>query len=167
MMLFLRNAVFLLVVPGTVAVWAPLLMNRGRPAASGVVLVLALAVLAAGAAVCLWCIRDFAVLGRGTPLPLDPPKSLVVRGLYRYVRNPMYAGVLTVLLGWLLLYRTRALVVYVLVVAACFQLFVVVCEEPHLARTFGADYEQYRARVGRWLPRMRRAGSHTVFGGQR
>lgn len=95
------------------------------------------------------------MFGRGTPAPIDAPKRLVVRGLYRYTRNPMYLGVLTVILGWAFLFPIGTLVIYGLVVAAGFHLFVMYCEEPHLKRTFGRDYEVYSIRVGRWLPRLR------------
>ena len=106
-----------------------------------------------GAAALLWCVWDFASFGRGTPAPIDPPKKLVVRGLYRIVRNPMYVGGLLVLLGWLALYQTLALGLYALAVALGFHLWTVFYEEPHLRRVFGAQYDGYCARVGRWLPR--------------
>jgi len=107
--------------------------------------------IAVGAAIYLWCIWDFASLGRGTPAPVDPPRRLVARGLYRYSRNPMYIGVLIVICGWALLFQSIAIAAYGLVVGLCFQLVVVLYEEPALARQFGASYAQYRANVRRWL----------------
>ena len=89
MILILKNRLFALVVPGTVGVYVPLLLAQGRPAASGSVFIIALALLAIGGAVCAWCMWDFAVFGQGTPAPIDAPKKLVVCGLYRY-SQPIY-----------------------------------------------------------------------------
>jgi protein-S-isoprenylcysteine O-methyltransferase Ste14 len=90
---------------------------------------------------------------RGTPAPIDPPKELVVRGLYRYVRNPMYVGVLSVLIGEALLFESARLFWYGAAVFLLFNLFVILYEEPALGRKFGKSYQDYRAAVGRWLPR--------------
>lgn len=152
MALFLKNLLFTVLVPGTVAVYVPQLIAQGRSTASGFSLTVAIALLLLGAAVYAWCLWDFATFGRGTPAPIDAPKKLVVRGLYRYTRNPMYVGVLTVILGWVALFRATTLVFYALAVGTCFQLFVVLYEEPHLEREFGDQYEAYRSRVRRWLP---------------
>jgi protein-S-isoprenylcysteine O-methyltransferase Ste14 len=162
MTLFLKNLLFTVLVPGTVAVYLPLRISLGRPSATGAAALLAEIVFAAGAAIYLWCLWDFATFGRGTPAPIDAPRKLVVRGLYRYVRNPMYVGVLTMILGWLLCFPARDLATYGLVVAAGFHLFVVLYEEPTLRRRFGPEYDEYRARVGRWLPRLRRAERPTA-----
>jgi len=156
MMLFLKNLLFTLVVPGTVAVYIPLVIAQNRPPTSGPLFAIALAVLALGGAIYAWCVWDFAVFGRGTPAPIDAPKKLVVRGLYRYTRNPMYVGVLTVILGWAVLFQTAAVVLYALIVGTCFHLFIVVYEERHLQKEFGGAYDDYRRRVSRWLPRLPR-----------
>jgi len=156
MILLLKNLLFTLVVPGTVAVYVPLLIAQNHPPASGPWFALAVAVLALGGAIYTWCVWDFAAFGRGTPAPLDAPKKLVVRGLYRYTRNPMYVGVLLVILGWAVLFRAAALVLYTLGVGTCFHLFIVLYEERHLQKAFGGAYDDYRGRVGRWLPRVRR-----------
>ena len=156
MMLFLKNLLFTLVMPCTVAVYAPLLMVQNRSPASGPLFALALAVLALGVAIYAWCVWDFATFGRGTPAPIDAPRRLVIRGLYRYTRNPMYMGVLTVILGWAVLFQTAALVLYTLIVGACFHLFIVLYEEHHLQKEFGGAYDDYRSRVNRWLPRLGR-----------
>jgi len=152
MKLLLKNLLFTLIVPGTVAVYLPLRIAGDRSIAGGAILFAGLAVLGAGASVYAWCIWDFAAFGRGTPLPLDPPGRLVVRGLYRHTRNPMYVGVLTAILGWAILFRSAVLLVYAVAVGTCFQLFIVFYEEPHLRRAFGREYEDYTARVSRWLP---------------
>jgi protein-S-isoprenylcysteine O-methyltransferase Ste14 len=103
------------------------------------------------------CIWEFAHSGRGTLSPADPPRELVVRGLYRYVRNPMYLSVTLIILGELLLTRSRPLFWYWLVWFAAVNLFVIGHEEPYLRGRFGASYERYTAEVGRWLPRFRSA----------
>ena len=159
MALLLKNLLFTVLVPGTVAVYLPLQIAQTRSPASGLTLAFALAVLALGAAIYTWCVWDFATFGRGTPAPFDAPKKLVVRGLYRYTRNPMYLGVLTVILGWSALFGTADLIFYTLVVGACFHLFVVLYEERHLAAEFGSQYEAYRSQVARWLPRPGRGPS--------
>ncbi|HTD53691.1 MAG TPA: isoprenylcysteine carboxylmethyltransferase family protein [Thermoanaerobaculia bacterium] len=113
------------------------------------------ALLAAGAAVYLWCAWDFATTGGGTPAPIDPPRSLVERGLYRHVRNPMYLGILLLLGGEAMLFRSRALLAYAGLVFLFFFLFVVAYEEPALRRKFGQTYERYCDRVPRWIPQFR------------
>jgi protein-S-isoprenylcysteine O-methyltransferase Ste14 len=149
--LTLKNLVFTLVVPGTVGIYLPLMLSRNRTAATSLVFVLALLLFAIGGSIYAWCVFDFASFGRGTPLPLDPPKTLVRRGLYRYSRNPMYVGVLTVILGWAVLYQSPGVALYGVVVALCFYTLVVFFEEPILRKRFGSEYEQYCAKVARWL----------------
>ncbi len=154
MVLFLKNLLFTVIVPGTVAVYVPWLIARDQPLASATWLAVSSALLVAGGAIYLWCVWDFATFGRGTPAPIDAPKELVVRGLYRHTRNPMYVGVLTVILGWAALFQALSLLIYALCVGVCFHLFVVLYEEPHLQKTFGRSYDQYRSQVGRWLPKI-------------
>ncbi len=151
--LLLKAGLFTLVIPGTVAVYLPLLVAPERILAGGAAFAMGVAVTALGAAIYAWCVWDFAAFGRGTPMPLDPPPRLVIRGLYRYTRNPMYVGVLTVILGQAVMFGAMAIFGYSLCVAAGFHLFVVLYEEPHLRRQFGTDYEDYCTRVHRWLPR--------------
>jgi len=113
-----------------------------------------LAVLGVGLlATCIW---EFARRGRGTLAPVDPPRELVVQGLYRFVRNPMYFSVATILLGELLIVRTAALALYCGCWLALVNLFVIGYEEPALRRQFGESYERYTKRVGRWIPRLPR-----------
>jgi protein-S-isoprenylcysteine O-methyltransferase Ste14 len=126
------------------------------PAALGLPQIVGMLVVAAGAALALWCILAFAFVGRGTPAPFDPPRRLVVRGPYERVRNPMYVGATLALAGAALFYRSGALLGYAALFLALAHLFVVVYEEPTLRRTFGADYDAYRRRVSRWWPRIRR-----------
>lgn len=156
MRLLWKNLLFTLVVPGTVAVYLPWRIAGGRIREAGPLDAAAIGLLAAGAAIYAWCVWDFARFGRGTPAPIDAPKRLVVRGLYRFARNPMYVGVLGVILGWAAWFRAPGLVLYALGVLACFQLFVRLYEEPHLRSAFGSEYEDYCRRVGRWGPRLTR-----------
>jgi protein-S-isoprenylcysteine O-methyltransferase Ste14 len=149
----IKNLLFTLIVPGTVAVYVPLILFRHGVVSAGFTFLIAILLLAVGGAIYAWCVFDFASFGRGTPLPLDAPKKLVRRGLYRYTRNPMYVGVLTVIFGWAVLYRSTAILLYGLVVALCFYSFVVFGEEPRLRKRFGSDYERYCAEVPRWLLR--------------
>lgn len=155
--LFLRSAFWTLALPGFFAGFLPwryfgvseVDLDWGNP-----VHLLALALIASGAALLTWCIVDFARRGRGTLSPADPPKELVVQGLYRYVRNPMYLSVLTIVAGEIILTRSGALLVYWLVFFVCTNLFVMGYEEPYLRRQFGASYERYVQTVGRWIPRF-------------
>ena len=112
-----------------------------------------LPVLGCGIFVLLWCVRDFYVTGKGTLAPWDPPTRLVVVGLYRFVRNPMYVGVLGVVLGWSLVAGSPLLAIYAALLAVGFHLRVVLYEEPVLQSQFGDDWTRYRAGVNRWLPK--------------
>jgi protein-S-isoprenylcysteine O-methyltransferase Ste14 len=113
-----------------------------------------LACVALGAVLLVMCIWEFARRGRGTLAPVDAPRRLVVQGLYRYVRNPMYLSVTTIVLGELLLTRSSALLLYWMVWFTMVNLFVIGYEEPTLRRRFGSSYESYTQQVGRWLPRF-------------
>jgi len=155
MWLFLKNLLFTVLVPGFVAGWVPLvyLLRRAPGPALGVwPRVLAAPPLLLGLLVYLACVWQFATTGRGTPAPIDPPKKLVMRGLYRWVRNPMYLGVLLLVLGESILFRRLTLVLYLVFLASAFQLFVVLYEEPALRRRFGAIYSDYCNSVNRWWP---------------
>jgi protein-S-isoprenylcysteine O-methyltransferase Ste14 len=149
--LLLKNLIFTLLIPGTTAIYVPLLAARGRQLHWNAATLFGGVMVATGVGIYLWCLWDFATFGRGTPAPIDAPKSLVVRGLYRYTRNPMYVGVLTTILGWAAIYRAAALLPYALLLGVCFHSFIVGYEEPHLKRVFGGEYDAYRAKVKRWV----------------
>jgi protein-S-isoprenylcysteine O-methyltransferase Ste14 len=150
-----KNLLFTLFVPGAVCVYIPLSLVPDRAVTSNWFLLAAgLMLLGLGGGLYAWCVWDFASFGRGTPLPLDAPKKLVVRGLYRVSRNPMYLGVLGVILGWAALFAAGALLAYLAAVGLCCHLFVVCYEEPRLRQLFGAEYVGYCSRVPRWLPRL-------------
>ena len=111
-------------------------------------------ILLFGAGILMWCVRDFYVTGKGTLAPWDPPKKLVIIGLYRFMRNPMYVGVLGWVAGWSLIAGSLILVAYAGVLAISFHLRVICYEEPTLARKFGYEWTEYRATVNRWLPKL-------------
>jgi len=154
MWLFLKNVAFLVLVQGTAAVYVPLYVLTREPFSLDGFRWLGLIALIAGAIDVLWCDWDFWRQGRGTPAPIDAPKVLVIRGLYRRVRNPMYIGVLFVLVGEAVLFASWAIAIYAWLAAAAFHLVVVLYEEPALRDKFGAAYEEYLKRVPRWIPRF-------------
>jgi protein-S-isoprenylcysteine O-methyltransferase Ste14 len=139
-----------LMLPGIVAFAVPLALvaerlNTFSPRPLG------LLSLFAGIILLLWCSVVFYVSGRGTLAPWSPPQRLVAVGPYRFSRNPMYLGVTLILIGWAVLFWSLTLVVYGASVLLAFHIRVILGEEPWLTRTFGADWESYRARVPRWL----------------
>jgi len=165
MWLFLKNLVFTVVVPGFVAGWVPFVFLLHRPELpAGWTLrhFAALPFLLAGLVVYLSCLWLFGAYGRGTPAPIDPPRKLVMRGPYRWVRNPMYLGVLLVVIGEAVFFWRIPLALYVVCLASAFQLLVVGIEEPSLRRRFGAIYSDYCNATNRWLPRRPRPALQTV-----
>lgn len=150
-----KTLVFTILIPGTVTVFIPRwLLSDGNSAPISGIRYLGLLPVTMGIAMYLWCAWDFATTGRGTPAPIDPPKKLVARGFYRFTRNPMYIGILLILLGETLLFASTALAAYAGVVFLLFQLFISFYEEPALARQFGESYRTYCAAVPRWIPRF-------------
>jgi protein-S-isoprenylcysteine O-methyltransferase Ste14 len=147
-----------LAVPGTVAGLGPWWISGWRmaPAPFGLEPLrwIGAALIAAGVVGLCECFARFELVGLGTPSPAAPTEQLVVSGLYRRVRNPMYVAVVAVIFGQALLLGSAALLVYGAVVWLMFHLFVIAYEEPTLRRSFGADYEAFRAAVPRWIPRL-------------
>jgi len=123
-----------------------------RPDALGARHVAALILVAGGFVIALWCVATFALVGRGTPAPFDPPRRLVARGPYAIIRNPMYVGAVFALGGAALFYWSPALAGYAGAFLMAVHVFVVLYEEPTLRRTFGREYDAYCARVSRWWP---------------
>jgi protein-S-isoprenylcysteine O-methyltransferase Ste14 len=155
-MLWLRAVIAFLALPAMVAGLIPLLLVRAdRFRAPGVVW-LPGALLAIGLPVLLWCVWEFFARGKGTLAPWDAPKHLVVSGLYRYTRNPMYVGVLLIVGGWAAFSASPLLAIYAVVLALGFHLRVRLYEEPVLRKQFGREFEDYCAAVPRWLARSRR-----------
>ena len=113
-----------------------------------------LAFIIAGVPGLLDCFARFALQGLGTPAPIAPPRNLVVSGLYRYVRNPIYVAVVAVILGQAVLFADWHLLGYGALIWLFFHIVVIAYEEPTLRQSFGAEYESYCANVPRWLPRL-------------
>ena len=149
MMLFRAIAAFV-ALPGMVAFAIPLAvgLSSGRPVRHGIAAAIPLTL---GTSLLSWCVREFYVAGRGTLAPWDPPRHLVTTGPYGISRNPMYAGVITILLGWCVLWGSLSLMIYAALCAIGFHLRIVLSEEPWAARRFGPVWGAYRARVSRWL----------------
>jgi protein-S-isoprenylcysteine O-methyltransferase Ste14 len=148
--LFLRALVSFLALPGIVAFVVPAWLASARAGRPGHFI--GVAPFAAGAALLMSCVREFYVAGKGTLAPWDPPRRLVVSGPYQVSRNPMYIGVSLILIGWAVGLGLPSLWYYAAVVMVAFHLRVVLGEEPWQARTFGEEWERYKARVPRWLP---------------
>jgi protein-S-isoprenylcysteine O-methyltransferase Ste14 len=152
----LNTLLFTLLVPGTVAGWLPYRLHGESPATSNLSLrVIGILLIALGTSIYLHtAFWGFAVRGHGTPAPIAPTKRLVVEGLHRYVRNPMYVGVALIVLGQAVLFQSWHVIEYLAIVLVIVHFFVLFYEEPTLARLFGAEYDEYKKRVPRWIPRF-------------
>jgi len=160
--LALRSLLWTILLPGVVAGyvpwrffglgWTPFDLTSPTQLLGLVCIGLGVVLLAA-------CIFEFAWTGRGTLSPADPPPHLVVRGLYRYVRNPMYLSVTMILLGEALVVHSVALTIYWAIWFAAANIFVLCYEEPALRRCFGSSYNEYTQHVRRWIPRFHERGS--------
>jgi protein-S-isoprenylcysteine O-methyltransferase Ste14 len=153
------SAIFLVIAPGIVVVYIPWLICRWHVEAplAGIFSfrVLGGLLIAAGLTVLLDSFARFAFRGLGTPAPIFPTRHLIVSGLYRYVRNPMYLAVESLILGQGLVFGNVRVLEYGIAVWTAFYLFVLVYEEPTLRNTFGSEYEDFCTNVSRWIPRMR------------
>ncbi len=158
MLAVLGSAIFFVLAPGTVAVLIPWWICRWRfePSAIGwlPVRVLGGLMIVAGAAVLIDSFARFALQGLGTPAPVFPTRHLVVTGLYRYVRNPMYVAVTSVILGQGMMFGNVRVLEYGALVWLAFHVFVMAYEEPALRVAFGAQYEAFCEGVPRWIPRL-------------
>ncbi len=154
----LGSVFFLLLAPGTVAGYIPWLISRWRmqPPFLGLpsLRIIGMLLIAAGIPMLLDSFDRFARQGLGTPAPVLPTQHLVVTGLYRYVRNPMYVGVTWIILGQGLLFGDVRVLGYGMLVWCAFYLFVIGYEEPTLRRTFGEEYQRFCRNVSRWVPRL-------------
>lgn len=151
--LFLRALLALLLLPGSFAGLIPAWIvanDEWRKEGS----LIGLVPMVLGGLVLLWCVRDFYVAGKGTLAPWQPPTRLVIVGLYRFVRNPMYVGILLLLLGWSWWAGSWLLFCYAMLFAVAFHLRVVLYEEPRLRKLFPTEWAAYAGRVRRWLPRL-------------
>jgi len=150
--------VFFLLAPGLVAGLAPWWISRWHMQppllGSSLLRVAGAALIAVGTPALLDSFARFALQGLGTPAPIFPTRHLVVTGLYRHVRNPMYVGVVSVIAGQGLLLGSARVLDYGVLVWLAFSLFVIGYEEPTLRRTFGDEYERFCANIPRWIPRL-------------
>ena len=155
----LGSALFLVIAPGTLAGLGPWWISHWRmqPPILGFLAfrVVGALFIALGLPILLDSFARFALQGLGTPAPVAPPQRLVVTGLYRYVRNPMYVAVVSLIAGQGLLLGSRSVLEYAATVWLGFHLFVLLYEEPTLRASFGAEYDEFCANVRRWIPRLR------------
>jgi protein-S-isoprenylcysteine O-methyltransferase Ste14 len=158
--LILKTLIFTVLVPGMATVGVPYVLlssdlqySLSVPHPLGGVGAVPVLV---GVGIYLWCAADFIFAGQGTPNPADPPKLLVSRGLYNWVRNPMYVGIVLILLGEGLVFDSLTLIVYAATLWLLFHLRVLWYEERNLRAQFGASYVEYCRRVPRWIPYRRR-----------
>ena len=156
MSLALRSLLWTVLLPGMIAGYVPWRyfgVRSAQPRLTNPVHVVGIVLIVLGVILLAACIWEFFKRGRGTLSPVEPPRELVVQGLYRYVRNPMYLSVSAIVLGEVLITGSRDLLVYWLIFFIGANLFVMLYEEPHLRARFGDAYVRYTQRVGRWLPR--------------
>ena len=154
------SAIFLVVAPGFIAGLVPRWISHWQFDAPFFGLNLFRfaggALIALGISGLLECFGRFALQGVGTPAPVFPTRHLVIKGLYRHVRNPMYISVVATVIGQGLLFGNVAVLKYCCIVWVLFHLFVLAYEEPTLRGSFGAEYESFCAQVPRWIPRLTR-----------
>jgi protein-S-isoprenylcysteine O-methyltransferase Ste14 len=155
----LGSAIFLVIAPGIVAGYIPWSIchwHVGMPLlGASSIRIVGVLLLAAGLPVLLDSFGRFALKGLGTPAPIFPTRHLVVSGLFRYVRNPMYVAVLALIFGQGLLFGSIRILEYGIAIWVAFHLFVLMYEEPTMRRSFGPEYEAFCANVPRWIPRLR------------
>ena len=155
-MTVLTSILYLIFEAGVFALYVPLvLLRNGSRIEPGIFSFLAIPFWLIGSIVILRCFWDFTFRGCGTPLPAEPPKELVVTGLYHYVRNPIYVGVLLIFLAHFLWFGYWRLLFYAVLSFFGVHLFIILYEEPGLRRKFGSAYEEYCKRVPRWIPRLK------------
>src|SRR5437764_14019810 len=136
----------LVYLPGRFLTWSGVV----APATTGAPQVAGMIMVTIGTAIALWCVFTFVFIGKGTPAPFDPPRKLLIRGPYRFVRDPMYIGAGLAMAGAALFYQSLALLGYIAVFFLVTHVFVTGYEEPTLRRTFGDEYQAYCDAGGRW-----------------
>ncbi len=159
MWLLIKNIIFTILVPGTVVIYIPYRIVKEQ---SGLFYIhwdmlhiSSVFIIFLGTVIYFYCLWDFALTGRGTPAPIDAPKRLIIKGLYSYVRNPMYIGVFLALLGCSILYDSLTILQYTLLMGAIFHGAVIIMEEPALYHKYGESYKIYCKTVKRWIPGRR------------
>lgn len=156
-MTVLRHVLSILLLPATVTLFVPYLIFSSRPfpPLSSAAALLGAVVILCGLALVVVTVRSFATLGRGTLAPWDPPRHLVVAGVYRHVRNPMISGVVLILFGEALGLRSIPLLEWAVGFLAINWIYIPLLEEPMLVGRFGEEYRLYKRNVPRWVPRRR------------
>lgn len=149
--MFIRALTAFLILPGVVAGFLPAMLSHLDPWRGKGFIITGGIVMGLGLFLLIWCVRDFYVAGKGTLAPWDPPKHLVIVGLYRFSRNPMYISVVTLICGWTLIAASPLLTAYMLLFAMIFHLRVIFYEEPCLQKLFGQQWTDYCAKVSRWI----------------
>ena len=154
--LLIRNLIFTILQPGIVAGFVPYLILQNESKALPTwpinpVHFLAIWIFFLGAFIMFNCIASFAIKGKGTLSPVDQTKQLVISGLYRYSRNPMYVGVVLILIGEALFFQSNTLWIYSVIIFLVFNIFILFVEEPRLRRDFKDQYENYCQQVRRWI----------------
>lgn len=150
--LYIRNLIFTVLQPGIVAGYVPYLILKSDYTEGGVFLKLTGGLIGlCGLIIMLMCINRFTLEGEGTLSPADPTKQLVINGLYQYSRNPMYVGVMGILIGETIFFKNYTLLLYAVCIFIAFNLFIILREEPRLKRDFGDAYLAYCKRVRRWF----------------
>lgn len=156
-MFSLKSAFATILVPGTACFLVPYLILTATHVPLtppiGILQIAAIFIAGVGFWMVVWVSTTFVRQGHGTPIPINPPTRLVVSGLYRYVRNPMYVGAVLVILAEVIYFRSAWLVLYAVGLWVALHTALVIFEEPQLKQRFGADYEQYLKTVSRWIPR--------------
>jgi len=152
--MFFRALLAFLMVPVVVTGVVPFMLAANDPY-KGAGNLSGLLLIGIGLTILLWCVRDFYVSGKGTLAPWDPPKKLVTVGLYRYVRNPMYVGVVFILSGWAVVTASPIILGFTLFLFMAFYLRVKTHEEPWAEANFGAEWLAYKSNVPRWLPQLK------------
>ncbi len=152
-----KTLIFMTLMGGTVMVLIPywIIFNSRFNLDMGILRYFGIIPVLIGAAIIFWCVREFILRGKGTPAPYDPPKELVVSGLYRFMRNPMYVGVLFVLFGEAFLFTSALLLCYMGLILLLFHIRIILNEEPYLRSTFGESFNQYCDSVPRWVFRLK------------
>ena len=162
----IKTLLWSIFVPGTVIVIVPYFVLSPRFDSFRInlsyVRLFGLIPILVGVMLYIWCAWYFTFVGKGTPAPFDPPKELVIKGPYQYVRNPIYVFVALTLIGQAIFFGAPILVLYAVIAVTFLHLWVVVYEERSLKQRFGEPYQRYCARVSRWIPGLpRRRGATT------
>ena len=166
--LIIKTLIFIVLVPGSVTVIIPyLILKDSLSTVLQFSLPYCFGLFPAflGLIICFWCFADFINKGAGTPSPFDPPRQLVVEGLYRYVRNPMYIGINMVVFGWAVVTGNPWNYFYALIVPIIFHLRVVLYEEKEMQRLFNRQWDHYKRSVPRWGLRFKRYQSEVEQSG--